>query len=112
MKKIRENCIISEERGYNMAIPIIKALIDWDYDFEREFEKRESGYTFVIDAWECPRLALYKFTPFGIKCDHTQEQPPVEMLERAVKEQKESRERMYKINPEIRKWIEKNLLAE
>lgn len=95
-----------------MALPIIKALIDWDYDFNKEFGKRERGYTFVIDAWECPKLALYKFTPFGVKCDHTQEQPPAEMLEAAIKEQKESKDRMYRINLEIRQWIEENLLAE
>ncbi|SHE38654.1 DVU0772 family protein [Desulforamulus putei] len=95
-----------------MVLPILKALIDWDYDFEKEFQNREKGYTFVIDAWESPKLALYKFTPFGIKCDHTEIQPPVEMLEAAMQAQKETRERIYKINQEIREWIEKNLLAE
>lgn len=95
-----------------MTLPIIRALIDWDYDFNNEFKNRERGYTFVIDAWSSPKLALYKFTPFGIKCDHTEIQPPIEMLEKAISQQEESKEKMYKINPEIRVWIEDNILKE
>ncbi|CCO07102.1 DVU0772 family protein [Desulforamulus hydrothermalis] len=95
-----------------MTLPIIKALIDWDYDFSQEFQNREKGYTFVIDAWESPKLALYKFTPFGIKCDHTDLQPPAEMLEAAIRGQEANRERIYKINQELRTWIEEHILSD
>lgn len=93
-----------------MVLPIVKALIDWDYDFKEEFKHREKGYTFVIDAWESPKLALYKFTPFGIKCDHTQVQPPSSLIEKAIAGQQMSKEKMYQISPELREWIEQNLL--
>jgi hypothetical protein len=95
-----------------MALPIIKALIDWDYDFEKSFQTRDKGYTFVIDTWESPKLALYKFTPFGVKCDHTDIQPPLEMLEDAINSQNESKEKLYRINQELRTWIEANILTE
>ena len=93
-----------------MTLPILRALIDWDYDFKGEFKNRERGYTFVIDVWDSPKLALYKFTPFGIKCDHTEIQPPAAMLEKAMSEQEESKEKIYRINGEIKEWIEENLL--
>ncbi|AEG60421.1 DVU0772 family protein [Desulforamulus ruminis] len=97
-----------------MVIPIIKPLIEWDYDFNNEFKNRERGYTFVIDVWECkPKLALYKFTPFGVKCDHLDQQPPEEMLQSALREQTENaQDGIYKISPELRSWIEKNVLQE
>ncbi|ABO50327.1 hypothetical protein Dred_1802 [Desulforamulus reducens MI-1] len=95
-----------------MTLPILKALIDWDYNFENEFKHRDKGYTFVIDAWESPKLSLYKFTPFGIKCDHLETQPPQEMLVAAIQGQEVSKEKVYRINQEIKSWIEKNILKD
>lgn len=97
-----------------MVVPILKPLIDWDYDINKEFRNREKGYTFVIDVWECePKLALYKFTPFGTKCDHLDQQPPVEMLQAALKEQDvDAKDGIFKITPAIRAWVEKNILDE
>lgn len=88
--------------------PIFRELIDWDYDFKNEFNNREKKCTFVIDAWESPTLSLYKYTRFGINCSPLDLQPPQSMLETAIKEQEKSVDKMYKINQEIRAWIEEN----
>ncbi|GAB6180961.1 hypothetical protein JCM14036_22800 [Desulfotomaculum defluvii] len=93
-----------------MALSKLKELIDWDYDFKNEFQNRVKKVTFVIDAWESPKLAIYKVTPFGINCNHLGEQPPLEMLEAAIKEQEVTKEKMYKINQELKVWIENNIL--
>ncbi|SHJ93659.1 DVU0772 family protein [Desulforamulus aeronauticus] len=92
-----------------MATPIIKALIDWDYDLQNEFKNRSRGYTFVVDAWETPKLALYKFTPFGVKCDYLEQQPPQELLLESLQGQEKNPENIYKINQAIRTWIEENI---
>ncbi|AQS59170.1 DVU0772 family protein [Desulforamulus ferrireducens] len=93
-----------------MVIPIIKDLVDWDYDFSNDFKKRDRGYTFVVDAWEeTPKLALYKFTPYGVKCDYLEQQPPKEMLLEALQGQEKNRENIYKINQALRNWIEENI---
>lgn len=93
-----------------MKLPIPRELIDWDYDFKNEFDKREKKCTFVIDAWESPKLSLYKYTPFGINCSPLEQQPPLAMLETAIKEQEKPADKMYRINQEIREWIEENNL--
>ncbi|MDO7786080.1 DVU0772 family protein [Desulforamulus aquiferis] len=97
-----------------MAVPIIKALIDWDYDLNNDFKKKEKGYTFVIDVWEAkPKLALYKFTPFMTKCDYLEKQPPLEMMMNALEEQgTNGSDGVFKINPTLRNWIESNILEE
>lgn len=92
-----------------MGTPIFKALIDWDYDFHNDFKQRERGYTFVVDAWDTPKLALYKFTPFGVKCDYLDQQPPQDMLLEAMKGQEKNPENLYKITQAIRTWIEENI---
>lgn len=95
-----------------MAVPIIKALIDWDYDLENEFRNKEKGYTFVIDVFSSePKLALYKFTPYMTKCDYLDHQPPQKMMQKALEDQNASgKDGVFKINPELRSWIESNIL--
>ncbi|MEG6522049.1 DVU0772 family protein [Desulfotomaculum sp. 1211_IL3151] len=94
-----------------MKSPIFRELVDWDYNFKNEFNNREKKCTFVIDAWGgAPILSLYKYTRFGINCSSLEKQPPLAMLETAIKEQEKSADKMYKINQEIREWIEENNL--
>lgn len=95
-----------------MTLSNFKELIDWDYDFNNDFQNRERKYNFVIDAWESPKLSLYKVTPFVISCNHLEEQPPLAMLEAAIKEQPETKDKMYKINQELKVWIENNMLSD
>lgn len=97
-----------------MTLPIIKPLIDWDYDLNNDFKNKEKGYTFVIDVFQAePKLALYKFTPFMTKCDYLDQQPPLEMMIKALEEKDHGgKDGVFNIDSALRTWIEDNILAE
>ncbi|MCL5289826.1 MAG: DVU0772 family protein [Eubacteriales bacterium] len=99
-----------------MDVEKIKQNLDWDYNFEKEQNSinRSLCYTFAVDVFEStPRLVLYAVKRNGSMTDDLDEQPPREMLLKAVVEQGGSldKSRLYKINEEVRRWIEDNFLS-
>lgn len=99
-----------------MDVEKIKQNLNWDYDFEKEQRSinRDICFTFAVDVFEnTPRLVLFSVKRNGSMTDDLEQQPPREMLVRAVGEQGGSldKSRLYKINAEVRRWIEENFLS-
>ncbi|HBX24662.1 MAG TPA: hypothetical protein DEF34_13675 [Desulfotomaculum sp.] len=94
----------------------IKDNILWDFRLEDEFKgERHSGYAFVVDVCDKkPRLALYMMKDRLSKTQTLQDkqQPPEEMMVRAVEEQGANMnlDSLYNINGDLRNWVENNLL--
>lgn len=93
----------------------IKDHILWDFRLEDEFKikERKTGYAFVIDVCDqTPRLAIYIIKERLSKTQTLIEQPPREMMVRAVEEQGGNLklDNLFDINNEIRRWIEQNLI--
>jgi len=94
----------------------VKRRLMWDFRVEDEsanFMERRTGYAFVVDvAFGEPRLSLYHITRFGSKCDDLDQQPPNELLLKALVEQGATlgRDGIYNINQELRLWIEEHIL--
>lgn len=87
--------------------------IIWDFCLEEEFKNRQVGCSFVIDVNDQkPQLSLYIMKKRLSKSETLAQQPPREMLVRAVEETGASLQRdcLYDINDEIRQWIKENLL--
>ncbi|MBE0465708.1 MAG: hypothetical protein IBX71_00570 [Candidatus Desulforudis sp.] len=88
----------------------------WDFRLEDEavlFRERRAGYAFIIDVLGgTPQLALYHVTRFGSKTEYFGNQPPREMLIGALAEQGAGADSdgLYNINPELRLWIEQNII--
>lgn len=98
-----------------MNLALLNGYIQWDFQLENEFVNphRQSGYTFVIDQYEAePQLALYRIGPYSSHTDPLERQPPRELLAKALQELHVSPEAdgIYRINQELRSWIEQNLL--
>lgn len=98
-----------------MDVEKIKQNLNWEYDFEKEQNtiNRNLCYTFAVDVFEnTPRLVLYAVKRNGSMTDDLEVQPPREILLKAVVEQGGSldKSRLYKINEELRRWIEDNFL--
>lgn len=90
----------------------IKDKIIWDFDLKNEFTNRTTGYGFVIDVCDnVPRLALYRMKPRVSDSTIIEQQPPLELLEKALKEQgiTNPKDNLYHINKEVKEWIEKNV---
>lgn len=90
----------------------IKDKIIWDLNLKKEFINRTPGYGFVIDVCDqVPRLALYRMKPRASDSTIIDQQPPRELLEKALKEQGATNpvDNLYSINNEVREWIEKNV---
>ena len=88
--------------------------IVWNFKFEDEIKPNKSGYTFVIDVFNHhAMLALYRFSQYGCKSEILSEQPPLELLTNALKEQGNGVliDGLYYINEDLRQWIENNILA-
>lgn len=93
----------------------VKQNLILDFCLGKEFENRQKGYAFVVDVFnKMPQLGLYKISKYSSRCDIISNQPPREMLEKAVAEQGGNLERsaMYDINNELRQWVEENLLCD
>ncbi|MBM7854086.1 hypothetical protein JOC37_000458 [Desulfohalotomaculum tongense] len=96
-----------------MNIEKIKSNLCWDFKFEDEFKTEKTGYTFIVDVCSgTPALALYRFTPYGCKCEPLEEQPPVDMIKRALVEQGngELKDGFYYLDNDLRAWVENNIL--
>lgn len=98
-----------------MNLALLKGHIQWDFQLENEFVNphRQPGYTFVIDQYDAVvQLALYRIGPYSSHTDPLEMQPPRELLAKALQELHVSSEAdgIYKINRELRSWIENNLL--
>ena len=93
----------------------IKDHVLWDFCLEDEFKcTRRNGYAFVIDVCgQKPRLALYMIKDRLSKTQTLQDkqQPPEELLVRAVEEQGGNlqRDNLYDINETLRVWLRENL---
>lgn len=93
----------------------VKQNLIIDFCLGKEFESRQKGYSFVVDVFDKkPQLGLYKISKYSSRCDIIGNQPPREMLEKAIAEQGGNLEKstMYEINNELRQWIEGNLLCD
>ncbi len=92
----------------------IKDKIIWDFRLENEFKNRQMGYAFVIDVCDqTPQLAIYVIKKHVSKTQPLLDQPPREMLTRAVEEQGGSMnyETLYNINDEIRQWLKQKYFS-
>jgi len=90
----------------------IKNSILWDFQLENEFKNRRRGYAFVIDVCdEIPLLAIYVIKDNVSKTQVMQEQPPRELMIKAVEEQGGNikQDHLFNINGEIRRWREDNI---
>lgn len=95
----------------------VKERLTWDFDVKNEFKDRgfrkQAGFTFVIDVW-CgeAKVTLYRIALNGSESIDLDKQPPQEMIVKAIEEQGGSAKKdgLYNINPEIRSWIEANIL--
>ncbi|MTI79607.1 MAG: hypothetical protein FH758_01805 [Firmicutes bacterium] len=95
-----------------MDVEKVKSQLDWNLRFEDEF-KGGRGYTFVIDvSFNKAMLSLYRFTPYGSKSEVLEQQPPEEMMNKALQEQgaNEKQDGFYYIDKTLRKWLEDNIL--
>ncbi len=92
----------------------IKDLIIWDFNLKQEFKNdRSVGYGFVIDVCNgLPQLALYRMKRRLSDSNILKDQPPREILDKALEEQGINNpcDNIYHITPAVRKWIEENLL--
>ncbi len=96
-----------------MDVEKIKAKLNWNHKFENEFKTRDYGYTFVIDVIDGKAMvSLYRFSPFGVKSEPLDNQPPSEMITDALLKQgvEVCRDGLYYIDDAIKEWIEKNIL--
>ncbi|GBF34946.1 hypothetical protein DCCM_4066 [Desulfocucumis palustris] len=96
------------------ALEAIKDRIIWDINLKQEFkDERTVGYSFVIDVCDGnPQLALYRMKKRLSDSTILKEQPPKEILDKALEEQgiTKPRDNIYNITTDVRKWIEDNLL--
>lgn len=95
----------------------VKERLIWDFDVKSEFKDRgfrkQAGFTFVIDVWcGVPKVTLYRIALNGSESIDIDQQPPQEMIINAIEEQGGSpkKDGLYNISPEIRSWIEVNIL--
>lgn len=98
-----------------MNLALVKDNIDWNFSLENEFAnpQRKASYTFVIDQYKTTsQLALYRIGPYSSHTEPLENQPPVELLKRALLEQQvaPADDGLYYINDELRSWIEMNVL--
>ncbi len=98
-----------------MDMAVVKKNIRWDFSIDNEFSapNRRTGYTFVIDQFAAsPQLALYRIGPYSSHTDFLEKQPPQELLIKALSEQciAPTEDGLFKINQELRHWIEDHLL--
>lgn len=98
-----------------MNVQSIKNNLLWDFSLEHEFShtQRETGYTFVIDQFAAvPQLALYRIGPFSSHTEPLEQQPPRDLLVKALGEQciAPSEDGLFLINQELREWVENNVL--
>lgn len=96
----------------------VKERLIWDFDVKNEFKnscfRKDTGYSFVIDVWRgVTKVTLYRIAQNGSESIEIDKQPPMEMIVKAIEEQGGSpkKDDLYNINPEIRAWIENNILA-
>jgi len=92
----------------------IKELILWDFRLEDENKNRQPGYAFVIDVFkQNPQMALYVIKKHLSKTQTLpdEQQPPREMLLKALEEQNVNLkyDNIYNINQEIRQWLKQNI---
>lgn len=96
-----------------MDLNKIKDRIIWDFKFEDEFKTRDTGYTFIIDVLNGKSIvALYRFTPFGIKSEPLENQPPGDMVNAALIQQGNDnmKDGLYYIDEDIKKWIQEHVI--
>lgn len=96
-----------------MDIKANQDKIIWDFCLAEEFKNRQTGCAFVIDVFErTPQLSLYLVKNRLSITETCPQQPPREMMEKALEETGISpiRDNLYDINDEIRCWIKDNLL--
>ena len=104
--------------GFDTDFEKVKQNLIQDFCLAKEskdFETRQKGYAFVIDVFnKNPQLALYKVSKYSSSCDILSQQPPREMLVKAVEEQGGTLENsaVFDINGELRQWVEDNLLCD
>lgn len=101
--------IISQEK-----LKTLKNKILWDFSLENEFhpDKRRPGYSFVIDVWQGrPTLALYRIRPNYSTTITLEEQPPTELLVKAIINQGNLpiEDGLYAIDDTVRQWLEERL---
>lgn len=95
------------------AFEKIKDKLMWDFDVTREHLESRTGFTFAIDVTDGqPRLAVFIKRTYSSKSETIRQQPPADMLQRAVQELGIDlhRDGLYNINAELRNWITDNLL--
>lgn len=102
-----------EDKAKNLSS--IKDEILWDYDIANDgkFGSTTKGFAFVIDVYDKkPRLALEKISAFVSSTVLLEDQPPQEMLVKAIKEQGGdlNKSALYNTNEEIKEWVKQNLL--
>ena len=81
-------------------------------DLKTEFKgRRQTGISFVIDVSDgIPRLALYRMKMNYSSSTTLSVQPPENLLREAVREKEMAGDGLYTISPNMRIWIEKELL--
>ncbi|SFG25872.1 hypothetical protein SAMN05660649_01174 [Desulfotomaculum arcticum] len=92
----------------------IRESILWDFRLEDEFKNRRIGYAFVIDVCnKNPVLAIYMIKEHLSKTQPLLDQPPVELMIKAIEEQggNINQDRLFNINSELRNWLEENIFS-
>jgi len=92
----------------------IKDDILWDFRLEEEFKNRRMGYAFVIDVCDQnPVLSIYLIKEHLSKTQPLLDQPPKELLIKAIAEQGGSlnQDNLFNINSDIRSWLEENIFS-
>ena len=90
----------------------IKDSILWDFRLDEEFKNRRIGYAFVIDVCnQNPALAVYMMKKNLSKTQPLLDQPPRELMIKAIKEQggNINLDRLFDINTELKHWLEGNI---
>lgn len=90
----------------------IKDSILWDFRLDDEFKNRRIGYAFVIDVCnQNPVLAIYMMKKNLSKTQPLLDQPPRELMLKAVEEQggNINHDRLFDINTELKHWLEGNI---
>ncbi|MFZ5644253.1 MAG: DVU0772 family protein [Bacillota bacterium] len=86
--------------------------IAWDFNIGDEFKKNMDGrYAFIIDIYEeSVKLALYKMKKYSCESNPIKQQPPKEMILKAVQDKCTDYVRggMYDIDEDLKTWIRKN----